>query len=78
MFTGHKSLQHVLTQNDLNLRKRRWLKLLEDYVMSVKYHTGKANMVADALSRISIGSVSQLEDYGKREFIGRGNCKISA
>ncbi|XP_070049828.1 uncharacterized protein [Nicotiana tomentosiformis] len=36
---------------DLNLRQRRWLELLKDYDITILYHTGKANVVADALSR---------------------------
>ncbi|KAF3654575.1 hypothetical protein FXO37_16420 [Capsicum annuum] len=59
---NHKSLQYVLSQKDFNLRQRRWLKLLKDYDMSVLYHPGKANVVADALSRLSIGSVAHVED----------------
>ncbi|WMV14973.1 hypothetical protein MTR67_008358 [Solanum verrucosum] len=51
VFTDHKSLQYVFTQRELNLRQRRWLKLLKDYDMSILYHPGKANIVADALSR---------------------------
>ncbi|WMV30055.1 hypothetical protein MTR67_023441, partial [Solanum verrucosum] len=42
------SLQYVFTQKDLNLRQRRWLEFLKDYDMSVHYHPGKANVVADA------------------------------
>ncbi|WMV49694.1 hypothetical protein MTR67_043079, partial [Solanum verrucosum] len=48
VFTDHKSLQYVFTQKDLNLRQRRWLEFFKDYDMSVHYHPGKANMVADA------------------------------
>ncbi|WMV41066.1 hypothetical protein MTR67_034451, partial [Solanum verrucosum] len=44
------SLQYVFTQKGLNLRQRRWLELLKDYDMTVLYHPGKANVVADALS----------------------------
>ncbi|XP_070008757.1 uncharacterized protein [Nicotiana sylvestris] len=51
VYTDHRSLQHVLTQRDLNLRKRRWLELLKDYDISILYHLGKANVVADALSK---------------------------
>ena len=51
VFTDHKSLQYVFTQKELNLRQRRWLEFLNDYDMSVHYHPGKANAVADALSR---------------------------
>jgi hypothetical protein len=38
-------------KNDLNLRQRRWLELIKDYDLRINYHPGKANVVADALSR---------------------------
>ncbi|GJU37592.1 putative reverse transcriptase domain-containing protein [Tanacetum coccineum] len=51
VFTDHKSLQHILNQKELNMRQRRWLELLSDYDCEIHYHSGKANVVADALSR---------------------------
>ncbi|GJR40352.1 putative reverse transcriptase domain-containing protein [Tanacetum coccineum] len=51
VFTDHKSLQHILDQKELNMRQRRWLELLSDYDCEIRYHLGKANVVADALSR---------------------------
>ncbi|GJV29916.1 putative reverse transcriptase domain-containing protein, partial [Tanacetum coccineum] len=51
VFTDHKSLQHILNQKELNIRQRRWLELLSDYDCEIRYHLGKANVVADALSR---------------------------
>nr|GEW36457.1 putative reverse transcriptase domain-containing protein [Tanacetum cinerariifolium] len=51
VFTNHKSLQHILDQKELNIRQRQWLELLSDYDCDIHYHLGKANVVADALSR---------------------------
>nr|GFB11681.1 putative reverse transcriptase domain-containing protein [Tanacetum cinerariifolium] len=51
VYTDHKSLQHILDQKELNMRQRRWLELLSDYDCDICYHPGKANVVADALSR---------------------------
>ncbi|GKA17040.1 putative reverse transcriptase domain-containing protein [Tanacetum coccineum] len=51
VITDHKSLQHILDQKELNMRQRRWLELLSDYDCEIRYHLGKANVVADALIR---------------------------
>ncbi|GJV59566.1 putative reverse transcriptase domain-containing protein [Tanacetum coccineum] len=48
VFTDHKSLKHI---KELNMRQRRWLELLSDYDCEIRYHLGKSNVVADALSR---------------------------
>ena len=53
IYTDHKSLKYIFTQKDLNLRQRRWLELIKDYDLEIHYHPGKANLVADALSRKS-------------------------
>jgi hypothetical protein len=58
LYTNHKSLKYIFTQSNLNLRQRRWLELIKDYDLGINYQTGKANVVVDALSRIS--HVSQL------------------
>ncbi|TYK04862.1 putative retrotransposon protein [Cucumis melo var. makuwa] len=51
IFTDHKSLKYIFDQKELNLRQRRWLELIKDYDCTIEYHSGKANVVADALSR---------------------------
>ena len=61
IFTDHKSLQYLFTQKELNMRQRRWVELFKDYECTIEYHTGKPNVVADALSRKSTGSISHLK-----------------
>ncbi|XP_070039584.1 uncharacterized protein [Nicotiana tomentosiformis] len=56
------SLQHLFEQMELNLRQQRWLELLNDYDITILYYPGKANMVADALSR-------KAKSMGSLEFI---------
>ncbi|GJV05567.1 putative nucleotidyltransferase, ribonuclease H, partial [Tanacetum coccineum] len=51
IYTDHKSLQHIFDQKELNIRQKRWIELFSDYECEIRYHPGKANAVADALSR---------------------------
>jgi len=75
VFTDHKSLQYVFTQKELNLRQRRWLEFLKNYDMSVHYHPGKANVVVDALRRLSMGSVAHVEE--ERKELGKDVHRIA-
>jgi ribonuclease HI len=72
IYTDHKSLKYIFTQPDLNLRQRRWLELVKDYNLEIHYHPGKANVVADALSRKSYGP----RDDHLREEMARLNVHI--
>jgi hypothetical protein len=60
IYTDHKSLQYIFSQKELNLRQRRWLEYLKDFKCKILYHPGKANVVADALSRKSSGTLASL------------------
>ena len=51
VYSDHKSLKYIFTQRDLNMWQRRWMEFLEDYDFTLHYHPGKANVMADALSR---------------------------
>nr|GEV87864.1 hypothetical protein [Tanacetum cinerariifolium] len=67
--THHKSLQHILDQKELNMRKRHWLELLSDYDCKICYYPGKANVVADALSQAQI-EVQKPENLKKEDTRG--------
>jgi hypothetical protein len=51
IYSDHKSLKYIFTQNDLILRQCRWLEFIKDYDLGINYHPGKANVLVDALSR---------------------------
>ncbi|GKC44894.1 hypothetical protein Tco_1062616 [Tanacetum coccineum] len=60
IYTDHKSLQHIFSQKELNMRQCRWIELFSDYDCEIRYHPGKANVVADTLSRKEKGEVRTL------------------
>ena len=60
VYSDHKSLKYIFTQRDLNMRQRKWMEFLEDYDFTFHYHPGKANVVADALSRKSRGALASI------------------
>ena len=51
IYSDHQSLKYIFTQPDLNLRQRRWIELIKDYDLGISFTPGKANVMADALSR---------------------------
>jgi hypothetical protein len=65
IYTDHKSLKYIFTQADLNMRQRRWLELIKDYDLEVHYHPGKANVIANALSRKAHCSCLSIEAFNK-------------
>ncbi|KAL8121324.1 hypothetical protein AgCh_018164 [Apium graveolens] len=72
IYTDHKSLKYIFTQKELNMRQRRWLELIKDYDCIINYHPGKANVVADALSRkerlnMIISSEELIKEFEKLE-----------
>ncbi|GKD91772.1 reverse transcriptase domain-containing protein, partial [Tanacetum coccineum] len=54
IYIDHKILQHIFDQEELNMRQQRWIELFSDYDCEIRYHPGKVNVVAHALSRKEI------------------------
>jgi hypothetical protein len=54
VFSDHKSLRYLFNQKELNMRQQRWMEFLKDYDFELKYHPGKANVMADTLSKKSL------------------------
>ena len=65
VFTDHNNLQYMFTEKEFNLIYRRWLEFINNYDMSVHYNPSKANVVADALSKINMGSVTHVGNKGR-------------
>ena len=73
VYLDHKSLKYIFTQRDLNMRQHRWMEFLEDYDFTMHYHLGKVNVVADALSRKSLGVLASIasREWRMLETVGR-------
>ena len=60
MYLDHKIMKYIFTQRDLNMRQRGWMEFLQDYDFTLHYHHGKANAMADELSRKSRGPLASI------------------
>ena len=78
-YSNHKSLRYIFMQRDLNMRQRRWMEFLEDYDFTLHYHPGKANVVADALSRKSRGALASIasREWQMLETVGQFRLQYS-
>ena len=79
MYSDHKSLKYIFTQRDLNMRQRRWMEFLEDYDFTLHYHPGKANVVADVLSRKPWGVLAGIasREWRMLETVGQFGLQYS-
>ena len=79
VYSDHKSMKYIFTQQDLNMRQRGWMEFLEDYDFTLHYHPGKANVVVDALSRKSRGVLSSIASRERRmlETVGQFGIQYS-
>ena len=72
-YSDHKSLKYIFTQQDLNMRQRRWMEFLEDYDFTLHYHPSKENVLADALSRKLQGALASIasREWRMLEIVGQ-------
>ena len=70
VYSDNKSLKYIFTQRNLNMRQRKWMEFLENYDFTLNYHPGKENVVADALSRKSRGSLASIASREWRMLLG--------
>ena len=79
VYSDHKSLKYIFTQRDLNTRQSRWMEFLEDYDFTLHYDPGKANVVADALSRKSRGELASIasREWRMLETVGQFGLQYS-
>ena len=79
VYSDHKSLKYIFTQQDLNMRQRRWMEFMEDYDFTLHYHPGKANVVADALNRKSRGALTSISsrEWRMLETVGQFGLQYS-
>ena len=79
VYSDHKSLKYIFTQRDLNTRQRKWMDFLEDYDFTLHYNPGKANVLADALSRKSRGALASIASLELRmlESVGQFGLQYS-
>ncbi len=80
IYTDHKNLKYLFTQKELNLRQCLWLELLKDYDITISYHPGKVNVVANALSRRSMENLAMMitDKTPLREEIRRFGLEVVA
>ena len=73
VYLDNKSLKHIITWQDLNMRQRKWMEFIEDYDFVLHYHPGKANVVVDALSRKSRGVLASIasQEWQMLEIVGQ-------
>ncbi|KAI4387246.1 hypothetical protein MLD38_005091 [Melastoma candidum] len=77
IFTDHKSLKYLFSQDELNMRQRRWMELIKDYDCTISYHLGRANVVADALSRKTASLTSiEVEEWRLREQVNEIGVRV--
>ena len=79
VFSDHKSLKYIFTQQDLNMWQRRWMEYLEDYDFTLHYHPSKANVVADTLNRKSQGVLANVasREWQMLEIVGQFGLQYS-
>lgn len=76
VFIDHKNMKCIFTEKELNMRHKRWLELLNNYAITIKYHPVKENKVADGLCRKSYSNLTPLITMQKKILMDLSNMDV--
>ena len=61
IYFDHRSLKYITIQKEINVRQKRWIKLIKNYDCTIEYHPRKTNIVTDALSYKPMANLASIE-----------------
>ncbi|GJR31153.1 putative reverse transcriptase domain-containing protein [Tanacetum coccineum] len=76
IYTDHKSLQHIFSQKELNMRQRHWIELFSDYDCEIRYHPSMASSIKDKIQATQKEVVDEFAELQKNYLKEQTLCKL--